>query len=183
MAFNWSLSLCLSQIEFGMCFVVSMVPQTKLRYPVYFQNNTSQTQHWETVYQTDTTLHTLCFVLWVNMMIADPFRPRPVPKLTWAAAVPFPRSTWIHPYVPEDDFDRVSYTIWKNAQRQGTGVLRTRTTKEVEVDSDQRSLATPCSERCTVGAEDQEGRWVTLPTDYLMVGLVHWGGGLFLWTA
>ncbi|XP_030203480.1 uncharacterized protein LOC115535979 isoform X1 [Gadus morhua] len=92
------------------------------------------------------------------MMIADPFRPRPVPKLTWAAAVPFPRSTWIHPYVPEDDFDRVSYTIWKNAQRQGTGVLRTRTTKEVEVDRDQRSLATPCSERCTVGAEDQEGR-------------------------
>ena len=113
------------------------------------------------------------------MMTADPFRPRPVPKLTWAAAVPFPRSPWIHPHVPEDDFDRVCHAIWTNAQRGGTGVLRTNATKEVEVDRDQCSPETPCGKRSTVGAEDLlEGRCgVTLPTDHLMVGVGVVGGG------
>ncbi|XP_029023898.1 uncharacterized protein LOC114866289 isoform X2 [Betta splendens] len=34
-----------------------------------------------------------------------------------AAFVPFPRSTWIHPHVPCDDFDRVCKVIWARAKK------------------------------------------------------------------
>lgn len=33
------------------------------------------------------------------------------------AYVPFPRSTWIHPQVPADDFDRVCQNIWRRTKQ------------------------------------------------------------------
>ena len=32
------------------------------------------------------------------------------------ASSPFPRSTWVHPHAPNDDFDRVCKNIWIRAK-------------------------------------------------------------------
>lgn len=41
---------------------------------------------------------------------------QPSPKGFVGAFAPFPRSTWIHPRVPNDDFDRVCKNIWSRAK-------------------------------------------------------------------
>ncbi|XP_074470070.1 uncharacterized protein c19h1orf94 isoform X1 [Sebastes fasciatus] len=52
----------------------------------------------------------------------DPGVSPPTPKRTVSAFVPFARSTWIHPHVPIDDFDRVCKTIWSRAKEaEGRG--------------------------------------------------------------
>ncbi|KAI4817587.1 hypothetical protein KUCAC02_010972 [Chaenocephalus aceratus] len=38
------------------------------------------------------------------------------PRMFTSALGPFPRSTWIHPHVPRDNFDRVCEIIWKRAK-------------------------------------------------------------------
>lgn len=38
------------------------------------------------------------------------------PTHSHGAFAPFPRSTWIHPHAPHDDFDRVCKVIWSRAK-------------------------------------------------------------------
>ncbi|CAL8294549.1 unnamed protein product [Merluccius merluccius] len=76
---------------------------------------------------------------------------------TWEdAAAPFPRSTWIHPDVPEDDFDRVCQTIWRKARRgQGDG------------------------SRETGGDGERSSRETARPADDPEIGRISPEGGLF----
>ncbi|GAA6231866.1 uncharacterized protein LOC108900433 isoform X1 [Lates japonicus] len=51
-----------------------------------------------------------------KMMPPEDPRMQPSPKGFVGAFAPFPRSTWIHPRVPNDDFDRVCKNIWSRAK-------------------------------------------------------------------
>ncbi|CDQ94745.1 unnamed protein product [Oncorhynchus mykiss] len=58
-----------------------------------------------------------------QMIPDDPFRPRRTAlKRSWSTVGPFPRSLWIHPGVPEDDFDRVCAKIWRDSKKAGFGI-------------------------------------------------------------
>ncbi|XP_042150925.1 uncharacterized protein LOC121838990 [Oncorhynchus tshawytscha] len=58
-----------------------------------------------------------------QMIPDDPFRPRRTAlKRSWSIVGPFPRSLWIHPGVPEDDFDRVCAKIWRDSKKAGFGI-------------------------------------------------------------
>ncbi|XP_044027211.1 uncharacterized protein LOC122864139 isoform X3 [Siniperca chuatsi] len=49
------------------------------------------------------------------MLPEDPWMPL-TPKQFMSAFAPFPRSTWIHTHVPNDNFDRVCKNIWRRAK-------------------------------------------------------------------
>ncbi|KAL0961730.1 hypothetical protein UPYG_G00330970 [Umbra pygmaea] len=50
------------------------------------------------------------------MMPHDRYRTRrSALKRAWSTVGPFPRNLWIHPAVPEDDFDRVCARIWRDS--------------------------------------------------------------------
>lgn len=50
-------------------------------------------------------------------MLPKEHRVPAAPVHTACAYVPFPRSTWIHPQVPADDFDRVCQNIWRRTKQ------------------------------------------------------------------
>lgn len=57
-----------------------------------------------------------------NMMLpGDPWVPA-MPKQIVSAYAPFPRSTWIHPRVPTDNFDRVCKNIWRRSKEARGGL-------------------------------------------------------------
>ncbi|XP_031179167.2 uncharacterized protein LOC116067027 isoform X2 [Sander lucioperca] len=60
------------------------------------------------------------------------------PKQLASAFAPFPRCTWIHPHVPNDNFDRVCKNIWRRARKATE-----------ELGRDLRSPETPQNEDCT----------------------------------
>ncbi|XP_067468092.1 uncharacterized protein [Thunnus thynnus] len=51
-----------------------------------------------------------------TMLQQDHWMP-PTPKPFVSALAPFPRSTWIHPHVPNDQFDRVCKEIWRRTMK------------------------------------------------------------------
>ncbi|XP_041757626.1 translation initiation factor IF-2 isoform X1 [Coregonus clupeaformis] len=58
-----------------------------------------------------------------QMISDDPFRPRRTTlKRSWITVGPFPRSLWIHPGAPEDDFDRVCAKIWRDSKKAEFGI-------------------------------------------------------------
>ncbi|XP_036948296.1 uncharacterized protein LOC119016523 isoform X4 [Acanthopagrus latus] len=54
-----------------------------------------------------------------KMMSQDDPGTHKTPRWFPGAFAPFPRSTWIHPHVPNDNFDRVCGHIWRRAREAG----------------------------------------------------------------
>lgn len=69
-----------------------------------------------------------------TMPPGDP-RMRVTPKHSESAFAPFPRSTWIHPHAPHDDFDRVCKVIWSRA-KEAEECGRGQSTSETPLDDE-----------------------------------------------
>ncbi|XP_045914065.1 uncharacterized protein LOC123976186 isoform X3 [Micropterus dolomieu] len=70
------------------------------------------------------------------MLPGDPWIHLLTQKQFACAFAPFPRSTWIHPQVPNDNFDRVCKNIWRRAKEAKEKLGRSRSLPERQQNRD-----------------------------------------------
>lgn len=70
----------------------------------------------------------------VKTMLPEDPRMQITPKHLASAFAPFPRSTWIHPHLPHDNFDRACKVIWRRAKEAEEEFGRGQSTPETNLD-------------------------------------------------
>ncbi|XP_068432016.1 uncharacterized protein [Clinocottus analis] len=86
------------------------------------------------------------------MMPAGKPRVSATPKHLASALAPFPRSTWIHPLVPHDNFDRVCKNIWRRASEADEALDRGQRSPERQSNKDRGAP----DDRPSLRAEEQQ---------------------------
>ncbi|XP_034401700.1 uncharacterized protein LOC117739418 isoform X2 [Cyclopterus lumpus] len=124
-----------------------------------------------------------------TMMPAGNPRVTATPKHFACALAPFPRSTWIHPLVPHDNFDRVCKNIWRRASeaeqalggggQRSPGSQRNRARRAPDDDTPSHRAEEQQKEASDLGLRSryEEDKWqyheaFTLPCPYLS-GQIH----------
>ncbi|KAM3596601.1 uncharacterized protein V6R79_017596 [Siganus canaliculatus] len=80
------------------------------------------------------------------MMPSENFGARPEPIRCVTSLAPFPRSVWIHPDVPTDNYDRVCKIIWGRVKEIEKDLDRSQRAEEHWKEADDLGLSTQCKD-------------------------------------